>query len=68
MGMAYICINIIYDFAEVLTKFLTCGKCKVRGYFKYHHCHIIITTAIVPSTTRALGGRLWLSYLSSFAS
>jgi len=31
MGMAYICINIIYDFAEVLTKFLTCGKCKSPG-------------------------------------
>ena len=33
MGMAYICINVIYDFAEVLTKILTCGKCKVGENF-----------------------------------
>ena len=44
MGMAYICINVIDDIAEVLTKFLTCGKCKVRGYLpplshNNHHRH-----------------------------
>ena len=44
MGLAYICMDVIYDFAEVLTKILTCGKCKVGGYLpplshNNHHCH-----------------------------
>ena len=34
----------------------------------FHHCQIIITIVIVVSTTRAQGGRLWLSSLLSSAS
>ena len=33
MGVAYICMDVIYDFVEVLTKILTCGKCKVGEDF-----------------------------------
>ena len=41
MGVAYICMDVIYDFVEVLTKILTCGKCKVGENFppKSHNNH-----------------------------